>query len=159
MRRSAPNSSEPVTSLLRRRSLLIAVWLLLLIPVSACSATKTVTVTSTAASQTEANQAPHQVTIQGMGFAPVEIHVGVGDSITWLNGDKATHTITSWHKYQGTDHLDYVEIGKVWDSGDIRPGQTFSHTFNQAGTFEYISLPAYLYFEYQQNPVGVVVVS
>ncbi len=43
--------------------------------------------------------------------------------MTWVNNDTVPHTATS-------------DTG-VWDSGTLNPGQSFSFTFNDAGTFPY----------------------
>lgn len=158
MSQPALEPSKPVASLLSYRFVLIAVWVLVLLLVTACSFTKTVTLTL-GGIQSETDQAAHQVVIQNVNFIPHEIDIRIGDRITWVNEDKKIHSVTSWYQYQNADHVQYTEIGKVWDSGDINPGQSFSRTFNQAGTFEYVSLPLYFYFEYAQNPVGVIVVS
>jgi plastocyanin len=47
----------------------------------------------------------------------------MGTTVTWTNDDGVNHTVTS---DQG-----------AFDSGPLATGQTFSQTFNQAGTFTY----------------------
>ena len=69
------------------------------------------------------------VTIQDNFFAPNEVTVNVGDTITWTNNGAAPHTTTS-----GT--ICPIGNGK-WDSGILLSGQSFSFTFTQAGTFPY----------------------
>ena len=49
--------------------------------------------------------------------------VPVGSIVTWVNNDTVPHTTTS--------------TTGVWDSEQINPGQSFSFTFNTAGTFPY----------------------
>jgi plastocyanin len=63
------------------------------------------------------------VTIQNFAFNPVTITISTGQTVTWTNMDSAPHTVTS--------------TTGDFDSGPISQGQTFSHTFNTAGTFEY----------------------
>lgn len=53
-------------------------------------------------------------------FWPPEIQAMQGDSITWINNDTTAHTITSGV----TNHLDYA--GKIFDSGILSPGQTYT---------------------------------
>ena len=63
------------------------------------------------------------VSISGYAFDPASLSVSTGTTVTWTNNDSVTHTITS-------------DTG-VFSSSDLSPGQTFSYTFNQAGTFAY----------------------
>lgn len=65
------------------------------------------------------------VTIKGFAFDPKELDVKVGDTVTWTNEDGAAHTVKS--------PADAFE-----ESADLGQGDTFSHTFDQAGTFDYI---------------------
>ncbi len=63
------------------------------------------------------------VSISGYAFKPASLNVSTGTTVTWTNNDSVTHTVTS-------------DTG-AFSSGDIPPGQTYSYTFNQAGTFAY----------------------
>jgi plastocyanin/peptidoglycan hydrolase-like protein with peptidoglycan-binding domain len=56
-------------------------------------------------------------------FSPSSITINPGDTVTWSNLDSRAHTATA-------DNV-------AFDSGPIQPGQTFSATFNQSGTFVY----------------------
>jgi plastocyanin len=56
-------------------------------------------------------------------FSPNPIDVRVGDTVTWTNDHREGHTVTS--------------TSSEFNSGDIQPGQTFRHTFDKAGTFDY----------------------
>jgi len=63
------------------------------------------------------------VNIAGLAFVPDKLTVAVGTKVTWTNNDSVTHTVTS------DDGL--------FESGNLSRGATFSHTFNQKGTFDY----------------------
>jgi len=63
------------------------------------------------------------VDIADYAFAPTPLLASVGDTVTWTNQDDFAHTST------GDDD--------AWRSGDIEPGATFEHTFDEAGTFTY----------------------
>jgi amicyanin len=66
------------------------------------------------------------VTIQNFAFSPTPLTVKVGTTVTWTNKDNVDHTVTT-------------TSGPVsFDSKNFASGQTFSHTFNQAGTYNYI---------------------
>jgi len=63
------------------------------------------------------------VTIENFAFSPSTITVSVGDIVTWTNMDATPHTVTA--------------DGGSFDSGNMAEDDTFSHTFNEAGTFGY----------------------
>jgi plastocyanin len=65
----------------------------------------------------------NEVFIQGMSFTPATITVTAGTTITWTNKDGYAHTVTS--------------DSKIFDSGNLASGSTFSYTFATAGTYPY----------------------
>jgi plastocyanin len=123
---------------MKRMSFQWAYWLLLFAMVgvlvsalAACSTTPSTTPTPTLTGTATPTPTPtgtptgivNKVSIQGFAFNPSSITVSVGTTVTWTNNDSVTHTVTS-------------DTG-AFSSGNLNPGQTFSHTFNQAGTFAY----------------------
>jgi hypothetical protein len=54
------------------------------------------------------------------------IVIKAGTTVTWSNQDDTQHTTTS------------AASTPIWDSGILRPGQSFSFTFNTPGTYPYI---------------------
>ena len=65
-------------------------------------------------------------------FIPYEISVSVGSEVIWSNVDSAAHTVTSGNPSDGSDG--------VFDSSLFMSGTTFSHTFDEAGTYEYFCM-------------------
>ncbi len=65
----------------------------------------------------------------GSCFSPSEVTIGVGDSVTWHNDSSVAHTVTSGNPEDGPDGL--------FDSGLFLSGDTFSHTFTEAGEYQY----------------------
>jgi plastocyanin len=63
------------------------------------------------------------ITIPGKFYAPPDVDVLVGTTVTWRNADRSTHTVT--------------EDDDVFDSGLIRPGGEFTRTFMQTGRFAF----------------------
>jgi len=61
-------------------------------------------------------------------FIPYSTEISKGSNVTWINGDSVAHTITSGSAQDGPDG--------TFDSGQIKPGETFSHVFI-VGTFGY----------------------
>jgi plastocyanin len=62
------------------------------------------------------------VNIQNFAFAPETLTVKKGATVTWTNNDSAPHQIKS----------------DTFNSDRLSGGQSFSFTFNDAGTFDYI---------------------
>jgi amicyanin len=66
------------------------------------------------------------VNIQDFKFSPDTMTVNKGTTVTWTNHDNVDHTATS-------------QSGPTsFDSGNIKPGGTYSYTFNETGTYGYI---------------------
>lgn len=63
------------------------------------------------------------VTYQNFCPTPTVLHVGVGQTVTWTNLDDFNHTVTSG-------------IGG-WASEELSAHQTFSHSFDVAGSYTY----------------------
>ena len=63
------------------------------------------------------------VSMPGKLFAPRDLDVLVGTSVTWQNADATTHTVTADED--------------AFDSGFVRPGKTFAVRFSEQGTFVY----------------------
>ena len=66
-------------------------------------------------------------------FIPADVTINVGETITWSNDDTAAHTVTS-----GTVGSD--DVGSNFDSSLFMAGTTFSHTFDEAGEFDYFCM-------------------
>ncbi|MDE1762618.1 MAG: cupredoxin domain-containing protein [Thaumarchaeota archaeon] len=69
---------------------------------------------------------------QGAGqkyFDPASDSVKVGTTVIWTNQDSVSHTVTSGDPSAGPSG--------TFDSGLIKPGDTFKHTFTAAGTTSY----------------------
>jgi len=68
------------------------------------------------------------ILIQNLQFTPNQLTVSQGTTVTWTNQEQTiVHTTTS----------DSQNAAEVWDSGNISPGQSFSHIFNTPGTYTY----------------------
>jgi plastocyanin len=64
-------------------------------------------------------QATRTVVIQNFSFNPAQITVKRGTKVTWINKDSTKHTATA--------------NNGAFDSGVLRPGQSYSHTFKTTG--------------------------
>jgi plastocyanin len=67
---------------------------------------------------------PRGAAVQGYtAYNPGNFTVKAGNTVTWVNKDTTVHTVT------GTNGL--------FDSGNLNPGQTYSHAFTQTGVYKY----------------------
>jgi plastocyanin len=71
-------------------------------------------------------------------FSPVNTTVSIRSEVIWINEDNLEHTITSGN----LTHLgfDGIHDGKFY-SGVLGPGDSFSHTFEEAGIYAYFCSP------------------
>ncbi len=72
-------------------------------------------------------------------YDPPLIAVQAGDTVTWLNDDREGHTVTSG---QGSGRFgwmgdDFGTATGLFDSDRFMPGESWSHTFEKDGTFQY----------------------
>lgn len=61
------------------------------------------------------------VSIQSFSFDPGTITVMAGSKVTWVNNDTVSHSVKS----------------DTFNSPDMAPGDTFSFTFDNKGTYSY----------------------
>jgi len=67
-----------------------------------------------------------QIDIKEFMYSPKELTVAVGTKVTWVNDDQVPHTVS--------------EVNKVFRSGALDTGDSFSYTFLIPGTFEYFCI-------------------
>ena len=96
-----------------------------------CSSTSSATATSTgstaAAAASGSAASASTIVIQDFMFHPMALTVDPGATITVLNKDSATHTVTS------------TTTPPAFNSGDVAPGATVTfHAPEKAGTYSYI---------------------
>jgi plastocyanin len=63
---------------------------------------------------------PADITIVNCTYEPLEFTAEVGQEIVWINEGAAPHTVT----------------GEDFDSGTIKSGMGWTHTFDEPGTYE-----------------------
>ena len=65
-------------------------------------------------------------------FIPSMVTLDIGGEVTWENDDTAAHTVTSGTPTEGPDG--------IFDSSLVMAGSSFSHTFEDAGSFDYFCM-------------------
>jgi plastocyanin len=71
--------------------------------------------------QSSAGDKTQTILIRGLAFSPSNLTVERGTTVVWLNGDYITYKIKL----------------NSFESGNLTRGDTFSHTFNETGTYDY----------------------
>jgi plastocyanin len=64
-----------------------------------------------------------KVTIENLAYSPAKVSIKKGEKVTWTNKDNQDHTVN--------------ESAGVFTSGNIKPGKSYSYTFDKAGTYSY----------------------
>jgi plastocyanin len=74
---------------------------------------------------TSKQPAANTVAIQNNAFVPSTLHVQVGTTVMWINKDPTSQ--------------DVVSDSRIFDSGNLANGQSYSYTFNLTGSYRYHS--------------------
>ena len=85
-----------------------------------------------------ANAAVAVTLTSGLRFDPKEVSIKAGQTVEWRNKSIETHTVT----------------GMGFDSGELKPGMVFTHTFTAPGRYDYVCKP-----HHGLGMTGTVVVS
>jgi plastocyanin len=80
---------------------------------------------SGSAAAPEAPQGANAVNISNFAFAPATLTVPAGTTVTWTNKDEEPHTVVS-------------SDGSTFHSPGMGTDATYSFTFPDAGTFDYV---------------------
>jgi plastocyanin len=80
------------------------------------------------------------------GFAPEDVTIAAGQSITWINASAIPHTTTGDPAKNpvAQAHPEYAQLptgAEPWDSGLLQPGESFTRTFTVPGTYVYFCIP------------------
>ena len=67
-----------------------------------------------------------RVAMREVTFAPERLSLRRGARVTWVNRDRVAHTVTVGS-----------ELNSTLDSGEVDPGERFSHRFDDPGDVEY----------------------
>jgi plastocyanin len=86
----------------------------------------------------------------GLVFDPAEITIAPGDTVVWENVGTVGHSVTAYEEEipedaeyfasGGFDSEDAARNGYP-DQGDVAGGESYEHTFEVPGTYEYFCIP------------------
>jgi len=65
----------------------------------------------------------NEVALSNLSFTPKTLTVPVGATVTWVNNEAVTHTVTS-------------DAG-IFESGNLTKGNSYKYTFTGVGSFPY----------------------
>ena len=93
-------------------------------------------------------------------FAPATVTVDVGERVGWINDSEWSHTVTAYEDripddaaFFSTGEYDTERAARdAWPDGDLEVGETYEHTFEVAGEFDYFCVP------HEDEMVGTVIV-
>ena len=75
-------------------------------------------------------------------FTPDSVAIGVGETVEFHNTSALVHTVTGDPSRASLDASVRLPGGaEPFHSGRMKPGATFSHTFEAAGTYRYFCVP------------------
>ncbi|HZA26256.1 MAG TPA: plastocyanin/azurin family copper-binding protein [Actinomycetota bacterium] len=79
---------------------------------------------------------------EGLQFDPAEVTARVGEMVTWVNDASVDHTATGDPaKAAEMGDADLPQGAEPWDSGFVKPGASFTLTFDVPGTYRYFCVP------------------
>ena len=111
--------------------LLAGVAVLAVLALAACGSTGGSGSGTPASSPTSAGGGS-AVAIADFAFSPQTLTVPAGTTVTWTNNDGAPHTVTATDGPSTS-----AQTTGAFNSGNLGQGQTFSFTFDKAGTYYY----------------------
>ncbi len=100
--------------------------------------------------ETTQNPKTYSVEIKNLLFNPKQQTINVGDTVVWTNKDSVSHTVDS-------DSGNEIKSGMLSGAGgggyysSPTAGETYSHTFTKAGTYNY-------YCAFHPGMTGVIIV-
>jgi plastocyanin len=88
-------------------------------------------------------------------YIPMKATVKVGQTVEWVNNAKTLHSVTADpDSAQKPGDISLPAGAKPFDSGFMKPGDTFDYTFTVPGTYKYLCLP-----HEKDGMIGIIVVN
>jgi len=106
----------------------------------------------------------YDVGMSAVAFRPPEVEVAVGEPVVWKNTSSRGHTVTAYEDGIPVDAAYFASGGydseaaarEAWRTGGdgtVWGGETYEHTFEVPGTYQYVCIP-----HESSGMVGTVVV-
>ena len=92
--------------------------------------------------QDEAEPAATIGMTNSLKYEPARVTVQVGDTVLWRNNSDLMHTVTADpDEAMDPAHVHIPEGGQPFNSGNLAAGETFRHTFETPGRWQYFCIP------------------
>ena len=93
----------------------------------------------------------YDVGMTAVAFRPTEVTVAAGDTVVWKNTSSRAHSVTAYESGLPDDAAYFASGGyesedaarEAWQNldGVITNGETYEHTFEVPGTYNYFCIP------------------
>ena len=103
---------------------------------TACGSSSADKGAATSTKTTDTKASANEVTLKLIAIHPASLTVAAGTTVTWKQLDPGVHTVTSGTVEQGAAGVTPKPDGQ-FDSGELKTGKTFTHTFSKPGTYTY----------------------
>lgn len=114
-------------------------------PAASTAPSQAAAVSASPSTSPSASSGASPATVQltdALKFEPATLTVARGSTVTWRNASQAAHTVTDDpSKAANASDAQLPPGTQPWDSGNLNPGQTFTHTFDAPGTYKYFCQP------------------
>jgi plastocyanin len=97
------------------------------------------------------DNADHVVDMNAVAFDPAELTVSQGDTVAWTHAAGEAHNVVAYQDgipdgatYWASGGFESEEAARTgWENGEgaVQSGQSYTHTFETAGTHEYFCVP------------------
>lgn len=77
-----------------------------------------------------------------LNYEPASVTIQAGDTVKWLNTSQLVHTVTADpDEAKNDDSVALPDGAEPFDSGELAANETFTHTFEEPGTYKYFCIP------------------
>ncbi|MBD3243940.1 MAG: halocyanin [Chitinivibrionales bacterium] len=82
------------------------------------------------------------VTMEELDFVPSRITIDAGRTVLWKNTSPLVHTVTAVPELANNPaHVALPPGAEPFNSGNLKPGDRFAHTFTVPGEYRYFCIP------------------
>lgn len=114
-----------------------------------CGATLAATASAGCSATGESDGAKRVSMTDDFGFDPKQVTISVGTTVRWTNDSEVRHTATAYDGRIPSDAAYFASGGFKSEraarndisGGLIAAGDTYEHTFEIAGSYEYVCIP------------------
>lgn len=77
-----------------------------------------------------------------MTFTPDTVEIEAGETVKFVNSSMLAHSVTGYPELSTVEgSAELPKEAEVFNSGMLDPDETFTHTFDEPGTYKYFCIP------------------